>query len=395
MSLTREKDVLRRYAERYHGLVMEAHILELYSDSTLNFLRDIPNPFLIDPVTYKFALPAIVEQTDKKWFEKLVDAYNMPIDAISPRILPDNLSASVLRRFVESVLNYQRGIATKLQSTGLLTWFLEENVFCQRDIFSPEYITAPYFVIESINHTNHQDWLDINENIIDLAKENLNANEKLLAVIALGEESFLSDEVIHEVLQRYRNLKADAYALWVSNFNEVTQAPDVLRRFMRFAKGLKDSTILFNFYGGYFSLLLAKKELFDGVMQGITVAEYRDPFVLGGFAVPRYYLPKLHLFTSHEIAGLLSSVSKLKCECPVCNKLRGFDDLVNMSVADTMLHFVYNRILEFEEVKTKSLEDLLESLTETYTFMDELQKRSKRNLVYYGHLKSWIDVLKE
>jgi hypothetical protein len=398
MSLTREKDVLKRYAESYYGLVLEAHIIELYCDSTLNFLKDISNPFLIDPVTYKFALPAIVEQTDKKWFEKLVDAYEMPIDAVSPRILPSNLSKPVLERFVESVLDYQRGIAKRLQNiTGLLAWLSEESISYKRSSFSPEYIIPPYFMIESINHTDYYQWLKTNKDIIDLAREKVNANEKLLAVIALGDEAFLSDEVLDQVLQVYSDLKIDGCALWISNFDEVTQAPEVLKRLINFAKKLKERKRipLFNFYGGYFSLLLISKKLLDGVVQGITVAEHREPSTTGGFAIPRYYLPKLHLFTSHEIAGRLSMVSTLKCNCPICSKLGGFEDFTNMSVEDTMTHFMHNRVLEAKEVETKSLKDLVNSLAETYRFMADLQKKSGRKLIYYDHLKSWIDVLEE
>jgi len=398
LSLMREKDVLRLYSKRYYGLVLEAHTLELYSNSMLNFLKDVNNPFIVDPVTYKFALPTIEDQIDKRWYEKLVDAYKLPLDAITPRITPDKLDDNLLENHVENVVNYQRDIARRLRNLmGLLAWFSEEGSPLKRDTFSPEYIISPYFIIESINHTNYSEWLHLNRYSIDLTRENLDREEKLLAIIALGEEAFLSDKVLDDIFETYRDSNVDALALWVSNFDEITQAPDVLRRLIIFAKKLKrvNNVPLFNFYGGYFSLLLSSKNVFDNVVQGITVAEHRDPFTPGGFAIPRYYLPILHLFTSHEVAGLLSSVSKLRCQCPICKNFKGFDDFVNMSVMDTMEHFVYNRVKEAHEIEVKNLETLLNSLKETYIFMDNLQRRSKRKLVYFGHLKSWIDALKD
>lgn len=403
MSLMREKDVLKQYSREYHGLILEAHTLELYSNSTLNFLKDIENPFIIDPVTYKFALPGIIEQAGKRWFEKLVDAYNLPIDATSPLITPERLTTNLLKRHVESVVNYQRSITNKLQNViqsvaGLLLWMSEEVTLFERSDLSPEYIVPPYFIVENIKHTSYRQWLSINRYSIDLARDTLGGDEKLLAVIALGEEAFLSDEVLDEVLQVYKDSKADAYALWITNFDEVTQAPDILKRFINFAEKLKEenNAPLLNLYGGYFSLLLSSRDrrLFNGVAQGITVAEHRDPFTYGGFAVPRYYLPKLHLFTSHQDAGLLSSVPEFRCNCPICSRLRGFKDFDKMSVADTMIHFVHNRIAEARQVEEKSLDELLSSLEEIYVFMENLQNRSTMKLVYYGHLKSWVDAIK-
>jgi len=403
LSLMREKDVLRQYSNRYYGLILEAHTLELYSNSTLNFLKDLENPFIIDPVTYKFALPSIIELADKRWFEKLVDAYSLPIDATSPLVIPERLTGKVLKRHVEGTVNYQRGISSKLQTVmqsvaGLLLWMSEGNTLFKRSNFSPEYIVSPYFILENINHTSYREWLDINRNSIELTREILNGDEKLLAVIALGEETFLSDEALDEIIQEYKDLKADAYALWVSNFDEVTQAPDILRRFINFAERLRRNAPLLNLYGGYFSLLLSNrdKNLLEGVAQGITVAEHRDPFSYGGFAVPRYYLPKLHLFISHEDAGLLSSVPELKCNCPLCNRLQGVSDFSNMSVTDTMIHFVHNRTAEAREVEEKSLNELLNSLDEIYDLIENLQRRSRLiKLVYYGHLRSWAEVLRE
>jgi len=403
LSLMREKDVLRQYSDKYYGLILEAHTLELYSNSTLNFLKDVDNPFIIDPVTYKFALPSIIELADKRWFEKLADAYSLPIDATSPLVVPERLTDKVLNNHVEKVVDYQRGISSKLQSfmqsvAGLFLWMPEENTLFKRSDFSPEYIVSPYYIIENIASTSYKEWLDKNIDSIELTREILTENEKLLAVIALGEGAFLSDEALDEITQEYRDLKADAYALWVSNFDEITQAPDILRRFINFTERLGKETPLFNLYGGYFSLLLSNrdKNLLKGIAQGITVAEHRDPFSYGGFAVPRYYLPKLHLFTSHEDAGLLSSIPELKCNCPVCNGLQGISDFSNMSITDTMIHFVHNRTMEAREVEEKRLNDLLNSLEKIYVLIDSLQQKSRLiKLVYYGHLKSWVEALRE
>lgn len=404
VSLMREKDVLKQFSGDYHGLILEAHSLELYSNSILNFLNEVRNPFIIDPVTYKFALPIIIEQTDKRWFERLVDAYNLPVDATSPIVVPRLLSNGILRRHVESVVNYQRNMANRLQNTlqnvgGLLLWMSEEAELFARSDFSPEYIVSPYFIIEDVNHTSYREWLDLNRKSIEITKDILSGNEKLLATIALGEEAFLSDEVLNYVLQTYSNLSVDAYALWIANFDEITQAPEILRRFITFIEKLKEASKvpLVNLYGGYFSLLLSNedKKLLDGVTQGLTVAEHRDPFLHGGFAVPRYYLPALHLFISHEDAGLLSSIQKLRCQCPVCSKLGGFEDFINISVTDTMIHFIHNRITEAKQVEEKRLNELLESLDQTHAFMENLQRRSGKKLVYYSHLKYWVDALKE
>ena len=106
LSLVREKDILRQYRDKFHGIVIEAHTLETFTNSILNFIVSVPNPFIIDPVTYKFTLPGILDDTDKRWFDKLTNYYGWQFNESEPFLKHDNLKDTQLNNLVEHVINY-------------------------------------------------------------------------------------------------------------------------------------------------------------------------------------------------------------------------------------------------------------------------------------------------
>jgi len=405
LNLARDKDILKGCTEKFDGVVIDAHVYETFKNSLSAFIASLPSShtFMIDPITYKFSIPEItLEYSEKPWFGKLLDYYKIPITEDEPYLNPVKISKNDFIEIVSNVVKYQKNVVPVniKNALGLARFF---KLQIEEKTVEPEYIIPPYLIIEDSELASYRDFLKFNVEAIKYSKRILKDSPcKILGVIPIGEMSFLDFNVLSEVIEKYSNTPADAYAVWVSGLNEVTKNP-LLRVFTLFLFELKNKVKkdIINLYGGYFSLILGSRGLLNGVVHGVGYAEYRDPYGASGIAGLLYYNPLTHTFdTIERIKIIYASDPSTKCSCPVCQRypLETFESIKN-NVSDLLSHFVNVRFDEKTKLERMSTDEIIATLKKDSEKIERIFKMEELKIslrllkslskLRYQHLNSW------
>lgn len=386
--MMREREAIREHLNDFFGIVIDAHILETFQNATSGFIVSNNLNYVIDPVTYKFSLDPIEDCVSKRWYDRLVKNYNM--EDLNPPGERMNLSAlnnlDKAKSFAKSVLEYEaKRVPYLSEETVALLSLFEESLPEARP---PYCLIPPYFVIDSSNI------LDLNVRLVEVTY-NL-TNEKLFAYIPLDNDFlYASAQSIDRIISRYSDLEVDGYFVWVTDFNEVKERRFSLDRFKAFLDSLKSQVgnrEVINMFGGFFSMILTTQNI-DGLVHGVGISESRDPYMLGGPAPTRYYVPVLHRMLSLERAQDLSENISLRCDCPVCRDTSPSD----MSVNQLIQHFLNVRVAERNRVESLSLDEIIRMLERDRRRVissvrdPEIKKQCR---AYTVHLSEWINALR-
>lgn len=357
-SLGRELAYLVPFAKNVHGVVIDAHILELYSNAVGSFLFTSKLNYFLDPVFYKFCKPFFQDVSGKRWVEPLSKAYGFDIGSLGAEgftqsgLQEKGRTASVAR----GVLNYQR---TRMPSTSPKMLELAALLDDRLDgIRLPEFLVSPYIIIEN------SETLEINTKLLKDSISALNPGEKLYAVLAITRD-YLQDQTRRsELLSVYSPSKVAGFLIWMIDFKEWFEDKDLFTQLSEFIAELKSRSRgkeVINLFGGFYSSQLCGRGAIDGSVQGIGISESRDPYYVGGGGVPRYYVPISHQSVGLELADDLraNDSSLFSCNCNFC---KGFSSVRRMTAEALAKHFVSRRLDEFDESIKKPASQLFGGL---------------------------------
>lgn len=376
--LQTDGDVFKKLRDYYDGIVIEAHVLEQYTNFTTSLVSTIKKPFFIDP-THKLVLLSLEGIAEKDWAIKIMEAYKisecLQEEEIDPELLREHLDT-----FVKAAIKYQR--ARLSESSGGLELF---GVNLESEELKPQVILAPYFLIDGINTESYKLNLEIIEKAIALKDK-----DKLYAVLAL--EGYLLSKDPNRIISDFAKEGVDGFCVWISDFREYDEDPKILEKYVEFFEELsKVGKPVINLYGGAFSVFIGKLGLIDCVVQGIGYGEHRNPFVQATSGYPkRYYIPKIHRFVPIHLAQeLLAAVPELRCRCDFCLKANLLETSEEKIRADYLKkHYVLSRWKE----KQTDFNVLCKNLTNTIQLLD---KRGVLDKYWYNlrHLENWNKVL--
>ncbi|HID43209.1 MAG TPA: hypothetical protein EYP30_05425 [Archaeoglobaceae archaeon] len=372
--LQTDGDVIKKL-KCYDGLVIEAPILEQYTNFAVSLVSTIERPFFIDP-THKLVLRDLEHVAEKEWLIKVMEAYEIS-ECLQEGEISFEMLWEKLDSFVSAVISYQRERLGK-SSGGL-------ELFGVVPRLEPQIILTPYFLIDGIDSESYK----LN---LEMIKESvaLKGKEKLYAVMAL--ERYLISRDLNKLISDFAVEGLDGFCIWISDFREYDEDARMLEKYVEFFKRLSEiGKPVINLYGGTFSIFIGKLGFIDGIVQGIGYGEYRNPFVhaTGGYP-KRYYIPKLHrsvpIFLAQE---LLATVPELKCDCEFC---AGADILKTREKevrADSLKkHYMLGRWKE----KKADFDELYKDLQETIQLLNK-SGMLDRYWDQLRHLENWSKVL--
>lgn len=338
--------------------------------------------YFIDPITYAFQdkiellwskSKTTGEEKIKKSVKKLIEAYKFPAikaEDKTPISVIDFDNISIKENFCQNVLSFQYNLVYDHINQNDLQKYLDyispeqsKNLPQLR----PKFLIAPYFYLDPQN-VDFEKWLSLNVDFLKMSIEksaNKFSNIAIFGQIVITKSVLLNSDLIEKITNAYCNIDCAGFTIWIDDLNEHEASKEELEGFIDFLSKMKSKNHkpIFNMYGGYFSILLAHRDikLLSGVSHGLEYGESRKVYpVGGGIPVSKYYYYPLHQREDFTKAFYLldhANIIDLKkdnwgssdkyfsliCKCEQCKKVIGKE----------MINFVEFESREFYEVKRK------------------------------------------
>ncbi len=409
--------------------------------------------FFIDPITYAFQdnigllwnkSKTTGEESIRKSIEKLIDAYGFPATkAIKkmPIYVSDFDDEVTKLSFCDNVLSFQFNLVYDHINQNDLKKYLDYVVQGQSSNIPqlrPKFLIAPYFYLNPQN-SDFDKWLELNIDFLKMAiakaKKDFSGID-VFGQIVLTKSVLLDRALFSKVANAYHQINCSGFTIWIDDLNEHEASIEELTGFVDFLKQMKlNNTPVYNMYGGYFSVVLAHKEigLLHGVSHGLEYGENRKVYpVGGGIPVSKYYYYPIHQrmdFTDAFYLLLHAGIVDLNkdnwgstdkyysqiCKCEQCKKVMQKDmlnfvefesrDYYEIKRKDQVLrrkkassdtkqnclyHYLLCKKIEFASLSKYSLTDLLNELIKAKEQYDNCNSIKTNELLY---LNTWYDVL--
>lgn len=333
--------------ETYDELVINARMVAHMAAGLALFMaqRAHNKPYFIDPETHIFQhdfdyLLSTSEEREpkiKRSVKHLIEWYGDPIAGTvkkGQRILPENFNDDHRRReFCERVIGFQlKVINERVQDSENVEYyeFLKEKGVAKSSNFTPSLVVAPYFCMDG---NTFDSWIDINIKCAEDSKKIANALGVPMAVEIVITQNVLFDSTqVQRLIDKYTKLKPAVFLIWVDAFSEHEVSDGLLDAFVEMLKKLKASgSQVVNLYGSYFSVMLLRHGIMDGVTHGLEYGEERPLIpVGGGIPTAKFYLPALHLrlrgddarYAVKALGGFktVADFHKFVCDCTQCQR---------------------------------------------------------------------------
>jgi hypothetical protein len=366
--LSRKKNFLRDFKVLYDGLTIPANILLYQYKGTPAIIYSTGQPFFVDPMSYLFGhrlddFRKLLDKGTKKFkpsFAKLLQGYGEDPDyflysnynSIIEYLLTIN-NQNRLGPFVKNCLDFQwANVNTTInESKDLLPE--GENIELRPTILIP-----PYFAYRTYDQS-----FDLNSKILKHCNDyNALYNDTSIFPVIFIEKENLNDKFLTILLNSLEVDNFTGFCVWIANFDERDAKSSEIKSLIKLLEILSDNNRrqILMLYGGFFSLLLFKYGV-TGISHGIAYSESKsiDAAIkqTGGGVPIRYYVPKLHQFLTIDNALLiLRERPDLLCDCPICQRIvqSNIENITRFKDEEEFaeIHFLYNRNLERELVKT-------------------------------------------
>ena len=406
----------------YDALILNANLVEGTPAACLSLVETlVDKPYVIDPVSHAFALPAGYLQstkvnrrtreetiTTRRTFQRLAERYGEPFaGAVGTRPLtPDDFADTTTREnAVERILTYQRDRLEEEQPQSGPLRMPTGGV-------RPRALIIPYFFIDQA-----ATWYPTN---LALANDAVKLRMELPSyAVVLVDRTLLQDlDMLTTVAQGYCSTSVDGFFVWVSDQVEQAMGRQEVSNFVQFVRGLcSDGRPTYNMYGGYLSALLSMFGI-TGFCHSVGYGEHRNvvPVLGGGVPPAKYYFPPLHrTFVFADIQSVVAHLSTEQyysdvCNCPVCQNVIGTNFQANFqrygetelkgtgklgqpvfiqtpnSVRVCRGHYLAARFIEIQQARrndSNSLISQLRSAEQTY--------RHSSGFPATGYLRAWAD----
>lgn len=387
--------------------------------------------YFIDPQFHAFQQPirTIMRKKNNEWvvkesIRKLAEHYGSIIPeqlGVSP-IPAGSLDSDAKKTLTENIIDFQWNIL----ETGSEDQEYREFLDFTDSQLRPQFLIAPYFYIEPDNFENE---LSDNLDFVKLSSGYMNSHpelkdEALFAEIVLHKEVLSDERMINHIADIYHNLEVDGLLLWIDDFHEVEETAALLKDYVNFLSLLKNSTgkPVINFHGSYLSVALAGPAvaLLAGVGHGIEYGESRPVIpVGGGIPLAKFYFPRFHKRIDYDpdASNILLEMNwvedrraylKNVCSCPTCRNvidddvISGFQAFGETNISEksgkayptsgamdlSRQHYLFNKFDEYQFVKSASIDDIINKLSEARNVAKNVEK-----IHPFNHLQKWVKVL--
>ncbi len=338
-------------AELYDAFVINANMVAFSPDAIKTFIvtKTVNKPFFIDPITHAFQHNQSFicddnKKTIKKSIWKLIEAYwptlkNTICDISWKDFLPKRKlevndikwKDEFIEEFSRNVLDFQLKVA-EWQNVDQYNKYIDYANQANPELRisvknTPEFLVAPYFYLENLN----PEWLEVNIQLINKSKE-LQPGQKIFWQMVLERKiieraTSLDNEYLEKIIEAYSKSNADGFLIWIDDYSEHEEIAKSLEQYVRLLKWLKTwskGKKVYSLYWSYFSVVLTKFWILDGVCNGLEYGEARSVKpVWGWIPTAKYYFYPLHkrINESEMFRFLtLNNISNFSdvCGCDIC-----------------------------------------------------------------------------
>lgn len=388
----------------FHIMTVPSTIAAYYPDATAGFVLSSELDYIIEPRTPLFqdALPeprASHYELAKAMGDSVADQLGLPNpDGPNPpaHFAPDFYSDEVCTEVVDSMVRFQRTygeradhVSKQIARYGAMLRKARgesgtgDPVDLRR---GPTMVLCPYFACSSLSDP----WWSVTRRVWHAAST-MESPHTICPVVALGDvfELATAIESVPEEL-------SGALFVWVPSFDEKMVPLSALKEFRRVVASSAQDREVYNLYGGFFSILLAKSGL-SGFNNGLGYSESRAWPTLDatGAAPARYYVRRLHAYLPTATAtALVEQDPKLRCKCAVCDGGRKLP--IELDYHELKQHFALARLWELELVQKRSVEELQRKLrNDANRIRSALGVLPRAFNIRVDHLNRWADALVE
>ncbi|TFH00130.1 MAG: hypothetical protein E4H14_19985, partial [Candidatus Thorarchaeota archaeon] len=209
-SLMKEKPTIKTHASRFHGIVLDAHILELFPSAISSFMSLLGKPYFLDPVLFKFGDNFFPDLKEKRWVKSLTNEYGLEQamlhcpEGLDSTYILNVANDKLIDTIVTKTLDYQRDRLPNLnQSVSELGALSGEQVGV---LNPPELLVSPYLVCCDIN------CLKANLKLLRLAIGHRTNGERIYGVVAITKDLLFEDE-IQTILKDYLKQSPDGFLI--------------------------------------------------------------------------------------------------------------------------------------------------------------------------------------
>ena len=345
----------------YDAVVINANMIAFSPDTIANFIvkKTVSKPFFIDPITHAFQHnQSFICDAGwgkiKKSISKLITSYGDCLktkictesgqDLIpSKRLEVSDIDDTFIHTFTDNVLKFQKEVSKGKkvdEYKDYIDFANQEDSSLDMSIeLEPTFLVAPYFYLDI-------DWLDINIRLISKAKELAPTEKKVFAQIVIDKKIFERatmgyDEDFNRIIDAYKNSSADGFLLWIDGYSEHEEISYSLKKYIDFLKRLKGESqkIIYSLYWSYFSIILTKLWILDGVCHWLEYGESRAVIPVGGWIpTAKYYFYPLHKRINESEMFRFLSVGNIQdfcmdvCDCETCKQLMNPYSIENFSL---------------------------------------------------------------
>jgi hypothetical protein len=325
-------------ARLYEGILAGANLVVGFPNGVASFLTTGPRaskPYWVDPMTHAFAQDTgSIRKRMKSGEEKLRET----IVKLAAR-LGSPFQEHVGRRPLKAADFSEQSVMTACADRVMafqVSWLDEtlndESVrrYIDPQERTPAFLVAPYF---HVPFGREDEWAKLNCDLAALAAERARgAGIPVMALLCLSRD-LLCSEGIDGIVSQYGQLPVDAVGLWVAALDESRMSLQEAQRLRQIVHGLSTAPggggrQVLRVYAGYYSMLLAHDGV-TGVTYGPGYGEERDVApVGGGWPVPKFYHPHLHVRMDPLQAGRIrpptaAEYYKSVCDCETCREAIG------------------------------------------------------------------------
>ncbi len=360
----------REHSDKYDGVVIPLSIATSFPGGTYGFVRALCSrhpdvQYSIDPrnaIFQKAWNRSKVRAPHKKMVAVLGEPYSSV--ALSRDLMPTDLADdATLRENVESCLEFQKCFRTRSEEQRKLRKYQKLlGVDTLSPLKEPQHLIPPYYQFSSLSDP----WYTVSLRSVQASNG--------------YREGIPVRPVLHfRAWEGIRDWGPCFAALGDAGIEELWYYPNYLREhhagegeLSAYRKAVKDAVSNqlqpYSLFGGYFAVLMSYFGL-AGFGNGIGYGEWRDSgYHRGGTAVTRVYLLKLHRYVDAPTAQSLidrdpdyfGNDSEI-----VAGYVDAGKSVVDMSLEETLDHFMKCRKQELEFVQTRPLDDAISELKET------------------------------
>ncbi len=316
-------------ADLADGFIVNANLIEHSPAAVAAFLDKLERPFVVDPMSYRFARPAWYlherdgEVANKRNYGRLWQKYATGVAGLSGDPLVDGGTdrlagdAAVLR-FCQNVLEFQDRSLRHAWIDEVAGYVGMDRLFGYQ--LAPLAFLAPYTVI-----TNDADL----ETAVTLAAAAASLDRAVIAVVPLLPAALSDPELLRRTVLGMATSGVGGVLVWPVGLSAfaLAETPALFTGLAMLVRGLADAGLEVGMlYGGILSGLLRGFGL-AGFSHAVMYGETRGLDPTGGRPATQFYFPPLRAFLPYgraaELVVPLSESDYLAtvCACEICRSL--------------------------------------------------------------------------